>query len=288
MNVPRGGRGLAQNEAVFQHVTNLPGLFEKVAIPEGCRLEAVAASTSPRPVKGSYMPVFRVGESYGRTIAAMLGTPFIRTSHQEGHLAAGMWAAKGPPDSEFLAVHLSGGTTELLRVAKQGRGESPAFDVRLLGRTSDLHAGQFIDRIGVKLGLPFPAGPHLELLAGRAKKNVSIPSSVKGYEISFSGPESAALRLIEREMPGEEVARAVEKCIANSLEKWLKKAVEETGLGSVLVVGGVSANRFIRERLAARLSGRVKHIRLYFASPELSSDNAVGVALIGMSRFMQN
>jgi len=285
LSVPRGGRGLAQNEAVFQHVANLPELFGKVPPAGDFRLAGVAASTRPRPVEGSYMPVFRVAESYGKSMAGLLRIPFAETSHQEGHLAVGVWSAQGPPEREFLAVHLSGGTTEILQVARRGEGEGNTFDIRLLGGTGDLHAGQFIDRIGVKLGLPFPAGPHLELLARKSEKDISLPSSVKGFKISFSGPETAALRLIEQKVPAPEIARAVEKCIVNSLEKLIKKAVEETGLGGVLVVGGVAANKFIRERLSTGLPEKVKNTRLYFAPAEFSSDNAVGVALIGMSRL---
>lgn len=284
LKVPDGGRGLAQNEAVFQHVTNIPVLLNSlIETCDNLKIVAVAASNRPRPVEGSYMPVFKVGESFGRSIAALFGVPFIETTHQEGHAAAGIWSAEGPPEEEFLGIHVSGGTTELLKIKKQSGESKNFFDIELMGGSTDLHAGQFIDRVGVKLGLSFPAGPQLEKMAVESVGKCSIPSSVKGYDISFSGPEAAALRMIEKSESPPEIARAVEKCIAISLEKIIRKAVLDTGMRSVLVVGGVAANRYIRERLKKKLGEA--YIKLYFAEPDLSSDNAVGVAVIGMKKF---
>src|SRR5690606_9124897 len=120
------------------------------------RVAAVCASCAPRPQKGSYMPVFEVGLSWGLSLSRAWGVPFWRTTHQEGHIAAGLATASPPLEGEsFLAIHLSGGTTELLQVEKKGEG----FDITLLGGTRDLNAGQLVDRVGVAMGLPFPAGP---------------------------------------------------------------------------------------------------------------------------------
>jgi len=291
---PKGGRGLAQNEAVFQHINNFPELFAQICdVVRTEQLRGIAASTRPRPVEGSYMPVFRVAGSYAKSLSVILGVPFTGTSHQEGHLAAGIWSAQGPKEMEFLAVHLSGGTTEVLRVTSLtgSKTSDTSFDINLLGGTTDLHAGQFVDRVGVALGLPFPAGPQLEKLAREGQledsqaASVSLPSSVKGYQISFSGPETQALRMIEQNTPKHMVARAVENCITISLEKVIRKAVIDTGIKEVLVVGGVSANKFIREKLSARLHQKSVSVRLYFAAPGLSSDNAVGTALIGRRKL---
>lgn len=287
LTVPHGGRGLAQSEAVFQHINNLPELFKKIFSEKATGIYAesvtvIAASTRPRPQQGSYMPVFRVAESYGKSLSAALNVPFISTSHQEGHIAAGLWSAKLPDCPEFLAVHVSGGTTELLRVKTIDSGPKyEGYETEILGGSNDLHAGQFIDRVGVALDLPFPAGPHLEKIAEKSRNNISVPSSVKGYSISFSGPETAAIRLIEKNTAPADIARAVEKCVALSLIKILKKAIEETGCNKVLVVGGVSANKYIREKLVKEIAGYAG-TGLYFAETIYSSDNAVGVAAIGM------
>jgi len=293
LKVKPGERGLRQTEAVFQHTGNLPELAELLVqevgpeIKLGNKIIAVAASTRPRPVAGSYMPVFKVGEGYGRTLAGVLGVPFVATSHQEGHLIAGLWSGQGPADRDFLAVHLSGGTTELLRVRRLETGEEDTFREEILGSSLDLHAGQLVDRVGVSMGLAFPAGPRMEELAKQADgkdEEIRIPSSVKGYDLSFSGAETKAVQLLSLGVAQAAVARAVEKCIANSLEKVIRRAVEEQKLSQVLLVGGVAANNFIRFRLKQRLEHPAVGARLFFADAAHSTDNAIGIALIGAER----
>lgn len=272
LEVEAGGRGLRQSEAVFRHVRTIPLLAREVGqVLAGRGLLAVAASTRPRPAAGSYMPVFTVGEAFARTLAETLGVPFHPISHQEGHILAGMWSA-GVRWQSFLAVHMSGGTTEVLEVGVTASG----MTVAQAGGTGDLHAGQFIDRAGVLLGLPFPAGPHLEKLAeGAAGEIPEIPASVSGTCVSFSGPESHIKRLLARDgwQPAV-VARAVELCVARSLLGLVENVVAATGGERVLFVGGVAANRFIREHLARGLS-----VETAFADPAFTGDNAVGVAL---------
>lgn len=286
LKVPNGARGLSQSEAVFQHINNLPELVKNLFKENstgisGKTVHLVSASVRPRPLENSYMPVFKVAESYGKSIATLLNVPFISTSHQEGHIAAGIWSAKIPKMTEFLAIHVSGGTTELLKVKTRNLSENAGYDIDLIGGSNDLHAGQFVDRVGVALGLPFPAGPHLEEIAKLSKNNISLPSSVKGYNISFSGPESAAQRLLKSKTSDpQDIARAVEKCIALSLTKVLKKAIEETGYSNILVVGGVSSNNFIRQKLISEIKG-YKGSDIHFAETAYSSDNAVGVSAIG-------
>ncbi|MHB8169924.1 MAG: Kae1-like domain-containing protein [Thermincolia bacterium] len=294
LKVKAGERGLRQSEAVFQHNVNLPELAESLVREAGLvvgelreKIIGVSASTRPRPVAGSYMPVFKVAEGYGRAWAALFGVPFIPTTHQEGHLMAGLWSAGGPSSEEFLAVHLSGGTTELLRVRRLELGNGDAFQEHLLGGSSDLHAGQLIDRVGVDMGLEFPAGPRLEEMANQAGVNeeIKLPSSVKGYDISFSGAETRAAQLLAQGAAPAGVARAVEQCIANSLEKILRRGVAEEGLNQVLIVGGVAANRYLRSRLKQRLEHPAVGASLYFAEAVHSTDNAVGVAIIGTKKI---
>jgi N6-L-threonylcarbamoyladenine synthase len=140
LEVKPGQRGLRQSEAVFQHLQNLPRLVEdlKNATP----ILAVSVSTKPRPVAGSYLPVFKVGASFGAALAGLIGVPFYETSHQEGHLRAG-FIDGDLPSEPFLAWHLSGGTTELLYV----KAFSGGFNLEKVGGSSDLHVGQLVDRI---------------------------------------------------------------------------------------------------------------------------------------------
>ena len=268
--------GLAQSAAFFQHVQNLPQQIEVIPKSLWESLGGIGVSSSPRPVQGSYMPVFTAGISLATAIAAARQLPLYKTSHQEGHIAAGYSSAQGPEADCFLAVHLSGGTTELLLVKRLQPGR---ISLELLGGTTDLHAGQFVDRVGVRLGLQFPAGKALEELAQQAEPEAAtlLPSSVRGLKVSFSGVESAAQRMIEQGVSKPNVARAVEGCLVRTLSKLIKRGIEATGLSQILMVGGVSANQYIRRELDLRL---LKQGDLYWAEPDWCRDNAIGVAIL--------
>ena len=150
-------------------------------------------------------------------------------------------------------------------------------------------------RQGVSLGLPFPAGPALEKLGQEVEKlpaeltansdKVIIKSAVKGYNMSFSGPETAARRLIRSGTAKPLIARAVEQCLATSLEKVLREAVYDTGLSDILLIGGVGANNYLRRRLRHRLEHPAVGARLYYPQPQYSVDNAVGVSVIASSSY---
>ncbi len=268
--------GLAQSAAFFQHIQNLPQQIETIPKSLWESLGGIGVSSSPRPVEGSYMPVFTAGVSLATALATARQLPLYKTSHQEGHIAAGYSSAQGPEEERFLAVHLSGGTTELLLVKRLQPGQ---LSLELLGGTTDLHAGQFVDRVGVRLGLQFPAGKALEELARQAESGAEslLPSSVRGLKVSFSGVESAAQRLIDQGFPQPNVARAVEGCLVRTLSKLISKGIELTGLRQILMVGGVSANQYLRHELDLRL---LKQGKIYWAEPDWCRDNAIGVAIL--------
>lgn len=276
LTVKPGGRGLSQSEMVFQHVRNLPVVMARLrgAAGPAARIAAVGVSTCPRPVPDSYMPAFLAGAGTAGAIGAALNCSVFSLSHQENHILAGLWSVGGEFPPDFLAVHASGGTTEILRVRQQ----TDRLELELVGGTNDLHAGQFVDRVGVALGLPFPAGPHLEALAEQYRGDeFDIPVSVAGSEISFSGPESHVRRWLKSDPDPKAVAAAVQHCIAESLGRALTAALDKTKTRRVLLVGGVSANRFIRTRLAAEL-GRLRAATVCWPASEYSGDNAVGAA----------
>jgi N6-L-threonylcarbamoyladenine synthase len=283
LSVAEGEKGLQQSAAVFQHVRNLPLLFESVDL-NGIHIGGVCVSRTPRPVEGSYMPVFQVGTGWGTSLAHAWGAPCFFTTHQEGHIEAGVKTADRPmTDGSFLAVHLSGGTTEVLQVDPLPDG----YRVELLGGTRDLNAGQLVDRLGVSMGLSFPAGRELENIALQAdsSEKVTVPSSVQGLQCSFSGPATHLLRMWERrEASKEAIAYAAFRCIANTLEKLLLHAWENRLPQQVLIVGGVAANRLIRERLRSRLEHPAVGASLHFADPRFSGDNAYGVASLGLKK----
>ena len=280
LSVAFGDRGLRQSEGLFQHVKQLPSLLrEMLSAVEKRDVACVAVSGSPTAQPNSYMPVFLPGLGQAETLAAALGVPLIRTDHQSGHIRAALYGNETLLDRErFFAVHISGGTTDLLLV--EPHRDAP-YRIETIGRSTDLHAGQFVDRVGVALGLQFPAGKHLETLARSAEqKNVKLASAVKGMDCSFSGAESTAQRLLHT-VPDAELAYGVYDCLARTLSKMFANAVQTYGELPFLVCGGVASSEFLRTLLQKRFSGS-----LYFGKPELSSDNAVGVALIGADRSM--
>lgn len=272
LQVDTGKIGLRQSEAHFAHTRNLPGLFERISpFFQQYSLSAVGVSDSPRPREDSYMPVFLAGLSVAACTASAVGCPLYRFSHQEGHIEA---AAHGfPLKDRFLAVHFSGGTSEVLLAEKN----NPGYEVEIILDTVDLNAGQFVDRVGVQMGLPFPAGPRLEEMAdGADPDSCTIPSAMTPRGFSFSGPLTRAQHYIEQGTDHKEVAALVFRCIANTLEKAIRQAAVQTGVDQVLLAGGVMANRWVRERLAHRFENA--GITFFWSPVKLSSDNAVGAA----------
>ena len=277
LSVPMGKRGLRQSDAVFEHVRNLPALVAALYREvDGRDVASVAVSVSPTDQQDSYMPVFLAGKSVASAMAHALDVPLVETTHQAGHVRAALMENDALKAQErFLTLHLSGGTTDLLSVSmRDGR----VGIIERLGGSSDLHAGQFVDRVGVRLGLPFPSGPALEKLARSATaRDIRLPSSVQGLHCSLSGQETQATRLWEGGAVDAEIAYAVYDCLARTLGKLIENACLEFGSQPVLLVGGVSGSVLFRELLQKRTERA-----LYFAQPGLSADNAVGVALLGL------
>ena len=280
--VKLGERGLRQSEGVFIHVRQLPGRLEELReFIRGDEIVAVCASSRPRDEEESYMPVFQVGDAQARGMAAMLGVPCFASTHQRGHVAAAM-VDSGIAPGDLLAVHLSGGTTELLSL----RGEA----LTLLGGTLDLHAGQVVDRVGVALGLPFPAGPHLEKLAlqGHAEARLPVSMAEGGLRCHLSGAESQAQRWIASgALSMEDIAMEVYDLLARTVARLILAGAAKTGIRQVLIAGGVASSALFRRLVTERIRKSDRGLRVCFGKPEYSGDNAVGAALIGARKYRQ-
>ncbi len=272
LTVPEGALGLRQSDALFQHVKRLHGMVEQLRA-EGAigQIAAVGASTRPREVEGSDMPCFLVGEGEGRALAAALGAPFYPCSHQQGHVAAAAWSAGREDllDRPHLAWHLSGGTTELLRVAPEGH----TVRAEVVGGTSDLAAGQLIDRAGVLLGLPFPAGKALDALYPEADGAGFFRVKLNDLTFSLSGMENKVKGLLEQGGTPANIARFTIDTILDVLLRATAEAQKRWPGLPVLCSGGVASNRQIRETMG-RACGAV------FAQPQFAADNAMGVAIL--------
>lgn len=273
LDVPQGTLGLRQSDALFQHVKRLPSLIHQMR--EEGRLDgsvaAIGASTQPRAVEGSYMPCFLAGSGMGQSLADVMGVPFYACSHQQGHIAAAAWSAGREDllDCPHFAWHLSGGTTELLYVEPDG----VSVKATCIGGTSDISAGQLIDRTGVLLGLAFPAGKAIDALSQNADKDIGFTVKIKEGTFSFSGVENQVKALKEKGERPENIARYVLNTIASVLCRVTEQVREVYPDAPVLCSGGVASNRLIRAAME-RCADAV------FAPPEYSTDNALGVAVL--------
>ena len=279
--VAAGARGLRQSEAVFAHIKQLPALYEKTmeTVRAHGKVDAVCVSQSPRDGEDSYMPVFLSGLSFARVAAATLDVPLLYTTHQRGHVRAALQDS-GLTADKYLAVHMSGGTTEVLLM--QGK------ELTLLSGTRDLHAGQLIDRIGVKMGLSFPAGPYMEALAAKGKAQSLLPVSMKEGDCHFSGAENRAMQLIAQgEMPQEDIAAEVFSLVERTVLRMLCKAAEKTGVKDVLLTGGVASSQLLRDQMREINRKRRMGLQLYFGQRQYAGDNAAGVALLGMDQLRE-
>lgn len=268
--VAEGAAGLRQSDAVFHHTVQLPALVESLGAQT---LTAVGYSAKPRNVDGSYMPCFLAGASVARSLAGLLGVPAYPCSHQEGHLAAALYSA-GRLDlfgGQYLAFHVSGGTTDLVYVH--------GAEITPLGGTADLNAGQAIDRIGLALGLDFPCGPALERLAeGHAASKPKI--CVRETTCHLSGLENQAKKLLADGVSAGEVAAYTLRFIGDTLVALTANARKVYGDLPVLYAGGVMSNRYLQARLADGANA-------LFAEPAFSADNATGVALLCRARYLR-
>lgn len=272
LEVKQGERGLRQSDAVFQHTVNMPKLIESLA--EECDFEcinAVAVSTRPINFDGSYMPCFLVGENTASSAAAFSKAPLYKTSHQVGHILAALYSVERLDfiEKPFIAFHLSGGTTEALLVTPD---DHEIVKAELIAESTDLKAGQAVDRTGVMLGLKFPCGAELDRMAQASKREFKIKPSMKNLNCSLSGVENKARQMLERNESNNDTAKFVISYIAETIDEMAKRIIEAYGRLPIVFAGGVASNSIIQQKLG-------KKYNAYFASPEFSCDNAAGIAI---------
>lgn len=275
LSVKQGRCGLQQSEMVFQHTRNLPRLVEEVLQGRDYNLAAIGVSGFPRPLENSYMPAFLAGLGVARSLAALTGAPLEVISHQENHLEAGLWSAQGPQAERFLLLHASGGTTDLLLCERKENGR---YALTQVGGSIDLHAGQFVDRIGVALGLAFPTGLALEQLAMAAAQPVELPVAVRKLDVSLSGPATAAMRKLEAGADAASLALGVELALGETFARMLRNGAAAYNVRDVILVGGVGSNQYIRRHVETKLAKR--QVRLWVPEPRFSCDNASGCAAL--------
>lgn len=279
LKVEKGKKGLRQQEAVFQHISNLPELInsmeDRIDFSSIC---AISCSHKPRNIKESYMPVFKVGRGQAIIISKLLKATYYEFSHQEGHIGAGIMYNELKDKNEFLSLHISGGTTELLLVNR----ENVDFNIDIIGGTLDISIGQLIDRIGVEMGLTFPCGKEMDYISKKGNiLNLKVPVSIKDDTwFNLSGLENYFKKLLyDGNFNKEDVLASLFNSISSCLLEIIVKASKMYGIQDILITGGVSANSTIREVLKNKLNR--ENISTYFPNIELCTDNAVGIAYLG-------
>ena len=267
--VKKGEKGIRQSDAVFHHTRQLPEMISCVAsgvVPDG-----IGVSVRPRLAEGSYMPCFLVGESAAYMIGSVCGVVPNKTSHQIGHILAALYscARLDLVKERFIAFHVSGGTTDMLLCSPD---ENSLLDIRELGHSLDLKAGQAIDRTGVMLGLDFPCGAELERLALQSGKSFRIKPVIRGNDCSLSGIENKCKAMLDSGDAPCDIARFCLDSVYAAVRGMTRAAFGCVGRLPVVYAGGVMSDRYIADRLSDEFDG-------LFAEAAFSCDNAAGTAV---------
>lgn len=274
---------LASRDHIRKTLPLIEEVIEKAGI-DASEIEGVAYTAGPGLV-GALL----VGAAIGRTLGMAWDVPTIGVHHMEGHLLAPMLEPE-PPEFPFVALLVSGGHTQLVKVGGIGQYE-------LLGESLDDAAGEAFDKVGKMLGLPYPGGPHVAKLAQKGDPTrFDFPRPMinrPGLDFSFSGLKTYVRNTITslRDGAGElaeqdaaDIARAFEEAVVNTLSIKCRRALEETGYKKLIIAGGVSANLRLREVLEeamAKVDGR-----LFYAQLKYCTDNGAMIAYAGCQRLL--
>ena len=239
----------------------------------------------PIPVGPGLIGALMVGANLARGLAWALDKPVLGVHHMEGHLLAPMLASE-KPGLPFVALLVSGGHSMLVDVRAIG-------DYRILGETLDDAVGEAFDKTAKLLGLPYPGGPELAVLADSVSQSrFEFPRPMvnrPGLEFSFSGLKTAALNMVKKHEPLDdglraEIAHAFQSAVVDTLRIKCQRALAETGYQNLVVAGGVGANRRLREVLEQ--STNAIHARVYFPALEYCTDNGAMIAYVGALRVL--
>ncbi len=279
--------GVVPELASRDHVRKLLPLIREVMAKANLELkdlDAVAYTSGPGLI-GALM----VGASTGRALALGLGVPAIGVHHMEGHLLAPM-LEDNPPSFPFVALLVSGGHTQLVSVKGIGQYE-------LLGESLDDAAGEAFDKAAKMLGLDYPGGPLIARLAERGtpgRYRFPRPMTDRpGLDFSFSGLKTFTLNTAnaERDENGQideqtmaDIAFAFEEAVVETLAIKCRRALQQTGMKQLIIAGGVSANKRLRERLDEVV--RKEKSGLFYARPEFCTDNGAMIAYAGCQRLL--
>ncbi|GAA5183837.1 tRNA (adenosine(37)-N6)-threonylcarbamoyltransferase complex transferase subunit TsaD [Acinetobacter kookii] len=266
---------LASRDHVRKLIPLINQLLEQSKIKKS-DIDAVAYTRGP-----GLMGALMTGALFGRTLAFALNKPAIGVHHMEGHMLAPL-LSKTPPEFPFVALLVSGGHTQLM--AAHGIGQ-----YELLGESIDDAAGEAFDKVAKMMGLPYPGGPNISRLAEQGDATAfdfPRPMLHQGLDFSFSGLKTAVsiqLKKVEGQNREADIAASFQEALVDTLVKKSVKTLKQTGLKRLVIAGGVSANKRLRERLEADLA-KIK-AQVYYAEPALCTDNGAMIAFAGYQRL---
>lgn len=281
--------GVVPELASRDHIRRTLPLIDEVMSRAACTPDEVdgLAYTAGPGLTGALL----VGASIGRSLALAWDIPAIAVHHMEGHLLAPL-LAPDPPQYPYVALLVSGGHTQL--VAVSGIGE-----YRMLGESLDDAAGEAFDKVAKMLALPYPGGPQVASLAEQGQPGrFTFPRPMvnrPGLDFSFSGLKTYTLNtLAEHTAAGEadqqlkaDIAHAFQEAVVGTLLVKCRRALRETGLQTLVVAGGVSANQRLREALDAMMIDEFRgQGRVHYPPLQYCTDNGAMIALAGCQRLM--
>lgn len=260
LKVKSGSVGLRQSDAFYQHISNLREMIESLK-PYYDSIDTVVVSNQPRNLPDSYMPVFNAGVFFAQSLALNPSIKLKMISHQEGHIFSG-FNKELFEKPEFFALHISGGTTELLKVVRKNE----RLLIEKMDGTLDLSFGQLIDRVGQYLEVGFPAGRELDQLVKTYNKS-GIKLSIKENGFNISGIENKLKKRFDETGSKEDTAQQLFSFLYEMIKSLIDKHVKEQPL---LIVGGVGESQFLRNMFNRQ--------GIYFTEHKMSSDNAIGLS----------
>ncbi len=278
--------GVVPELASRDHVKRMLPLIRQVLDEAGAapaQIEAVAYTSGPGLV-GALL----VGAACAQAMALAWGVPAVGVHHMEGHLLAPM-LEEAPPAFPFVALLVSGGHTQLVRVDGIGR-------YQLLGESVDDAAGEAFDKTAKLMGLRYPGGPEIARLAEQGTPGrFTFPRPMTdrpGLDFSFSGLKTFTLNTWQQcraagddsEQTRADVALAFQEAVVDTLTIKCKRALKQTGLNSLVIAGGVSANQALRKSLETMLAGL--NGQVFYARPRFCTDNGAMIAYAGCQRLL--
>ena len=270
--------GVVPELSAREHVRNILYLFDELINRAGVGKDLKEVDFISFTLTPGLILSLVVGVAFAKAIAYAKGKPLVPVHHLEGHIYSAFIDRE--PEYPFIALIVSGGHTELVVVEDFGR-------YKQMGSTLDDAVGESFDKVARMLGLGYPGGPIIDKLAKEGEYIYDLPKPLyrdNSFNFSFSGLKTAVKTFIEKEkIRREDMARSFQETVVDILLHKTKRAVEETGIRKVIVVGGVSANSRLRE--AFNHWSEEEDIEVIIPPLKLSTDNAVMIARAGIERY---